>query len=130
MIVFLVSLLRSYLDYLLSMVEMKGLFFFVFYTVLLYENFRVTEWLYTFMVEEGFNRSSEHIEMAIDAVQSYINKNYSGIINYIKLTISSIIVLLLGMMPAQVQPFLNMMFSGVQQYQKKAMAERQAAYET
>lgn len=123
---FLVTLLRSYLDWILSLLQMNDLFFFAFYTTLLYDNFHITEWLYTFMVEEGFNRSSEHIEMAIGLVQGYINKNWSGVISFVKLTLSSIVVQLLGYMPDSVQPILNMLFSGVKKYQ----AEAKAAYET
>lgn len=72
--------------------------------------------LYTFMVEEGFNRSSVYIEQASEMTSGYMNKNYAGVINYTKLTISSLIVLVLNAMPASIQPMLNLMFSGVQQY--------------
>ncbi len=47
---------------------MQNIFFFVVYTVLLYDNFRFTEMLYTFMVEEGFNRSSTYIEAGRDFI--------------------------------------------------------------
>ena len=61
-IVFLVSLLQSYLSYLLELVEMKNLFFAPFYAVLLWDNFKYTEFVYEFMVEEGFDRCSSSIE--------------------------------------------------------------------
>lgn len=130
LIVFMINLTRSYGDFLLSMLQMQNWFFFIFYSVMLYENFRFTETLYHFMIEEGFNRSSEHIEKCIDIVQNYINKNYAGVLDYVKLTISSIVVMFLDMMPSNVQPFIKMFFSSVQTYHKKAMAEKQAAYDT
>lgn len=112
------------------MVDMQGLFFFIFWTVLLYDNFRFTEVLYAFMIEEGFNRSSSHIELVLDVINKYMNENYSGIIKYIKLCISGLIMFIVDLMPAKVKPLFKMVFSGVDEYNKKAMAERQAAYDT
>lgn len=65
---FIVYLIQSYFDFILSLVEMQNIFFFVVYTVLLYDNFKFTEMLYTFMIEEGFNRSSTYIEAGRDFV--------------------------------------------------------------
>ena len=49
---------------------------------------------------------------------------------YCKLTIASLFVLLLNVMPASVRPTLDFMFGGVRKYQEKAVSERQAAYQT
>jgi len=106
------------------MIDMQSLFFFLLYTALLWQNFRYTELLYHFMVEEGFNRSSDTIEKCIDFLSNYINQNQSSAVKYVKLTVASITVMILKLMPSSVQPYLNMMFSGVENYQKKAMAER------
>lgn len=121
MIVFILQLVRSYCDYFLALVGMQSLFFSVMYQVLIYENFRFTEMCYTFFVEEGFNRSATYIEQFHSMLQTYINNHQNGVINYIKLSLSSVVVLVLNAMPASVQPMLNMVFSGVQSYQKKAM---------
>lgn len=112
----MLTLLQTYLDYFLSMIDMQGWFFLILWTVLLYNNFQYTEVLYAFMVEEGFDRSSTHIEAVLGGIQTYMNDNYAGIISYIKLSVSSIVVLLLSFMPSQIQPVLNVMFSGVSQY--------------
>ena len=109
---------------------MQTRFFFVFYTVLLIREMHYTELLYHFMVEEAFDRSGESIERVIEIVQSYVNQNQIGAIKYVKLTIASLTVMLLGLMPASVQPLLNNVFAGVKSYRDKAEKERQAAYET
>ena len=54
---------------------MQNLFFFIFYTALLYNNMQFTEMLYHFMVEEGFNKSGESIENITDLLQNYLNQN-------------------------------------------------------
>ncbi len=72
-IVFLTQLIRSYFNWLLSRVGMQNLFFFIFYTALLYNNMQFTEMLYHFMVEEGFNKSGESIEKITDLLQNYLN---------------------------------------------------------
>ena len=109
---------------------MQTTFFFVFYTVLLIKNMHYTELLYHFMVEEAFDRSGESIERAIELGQSYVNHHQIGAIKYVKLTVASITVMILGFMPASVQPYLNTLFAGVKSYRDKADKERQAAYET
>ena len=82
------------------------------------------------MVEEAFDRSGESIERAIELGQSYVNQHQIGAIKYVKLTVASITVMILGFMPASVQPYLNTLFAGVKSYRDKADKERQAAYET
>jgi len=129
-IVFLTELLRYYFDWLLSRVGMQTKFFFVFYSVLLFREMHYTELLYHFMVEEAFDRSGESIERVTELAQSYVNQNQIGAIKYVKLTIASLTVMILGFMPASVQPLLNNVFSGVKSYRDKAEKERQAAYET
>ena len=54
------------------------------------------------MVEEGFNRSSETIEKFTDFLSNYINQNQSSAVKYVKLTVASITVMILKLMPAQV----------------------------
>jgi hypothetical protein len=81
---------------------MQTTFFFVFYAVLLVKNMHYTELLYHFMVEEAFDRSGESIERVIDLGQNYINQNQTGAIKYIKLTVASITVMILGLMPTSV----------------------------
>ena len=124
------ELLRSYFAWIMNRIGMQTTFFFVFYTVLIVKNMHYTELLYHFMVEEAFDRSSLSIESAIGFGQSYVNQHQIGAIKYIKLTVASITVMILGLMPASVQPFLNTMFAGVKSYRDKADKERQAAYET
>ena len=123
MIVLMMNLIRTYFDVLLNMVEMQGYFFFIFYTVLLYDNFRFTEMLYHFMIEEGFNRSSTYIEKAIEVVKSYISENQLGILNYIKLNISSLFVLLMDNTPAAVKPYTELIFFRVRKYQQQISSE-------
>ena len=130
MIVFLTEMLRSYFDWIMNRIGMQTTFFFVFYTVLLVKDLHYTELLYHFMVEEAFDRSGENIERVLDLGQNYINQNQIGAIKYIKLTVASITVMILGLMPASVQPMLNTVFAGVKSYRDKADKERQAAYET
>jgi len=67
--------IRMYADAALALVGMQQLFFAVLFAVLIYENFRFTEIIYTFMVEEGFNRSSVYIEQAQSKVQEYMNSH-------------------------------------------------------
>ncbi len=130
MIVFLTELIRSYFNWVLSRIGMQNPFFLAFYSVLLVKNMHYTELLYHFMVEEAFDRSGETIERAVDIAQGYVNQNQIGAIKYIKLTVASVTVMILGLMPAQAQPTLNYVFAGVKSYRDKAEKERQAAYET
>ena len=90
---------------------MQGLFFFIFWTVLLYDNFRFTEVLYAFMIEEGFNRSSSHIELVLDVINKYMNENYSGIIKYIKLCISGLIMFIVDYLLLRLLRFFNFYYS-------------------
>jgi hypothetical protein len=129
-IVFLTELIRSYFNWVLSRIGMQNPFFLAFYSVLLVKNMHYTELLYHFMVEEAFDRSGETIERAVDIAQGYVNQNQIGAIKYIKLTVASVTVMILGLMPAQAQPTLNYVFAGVKSYRDKAEKERQAAYET
>ena len=109
---------------------MQTTFFFVFYLVLLVRDMHYTELLYHFMVEEAFDRSGQSIENLIALGQSYANEHQVGVIKYVKLTIASITMMVLGFMPGSVQPLLNNVFAGVKTYRDKAEKERQAAYET
>jgi len=129
-IVFLTELIRSYFNWVLSRIGMQNPFFLAFYSVLLVKNMHYTELLYHFMVEEAFDRSGETIERAVDIAQGYVNQNQIGAIKYIKLTVASVTVMILGLMPAQAQPTLNYVFAGVKSYRDKAEKERQVAYET
>jgi hypothetical protein len=99
-IVFLTELIRSYFNWVLSRIGMQNPFFLAFYSVLLVKNMHYTELLYHFMVEEAFDRSGETIERAVDIAQGYVNQNQIGAIKYIKLTVASVTVMILGLMPA------------------------------
>ena len=96
MIVFLLGLLKYYLNFLLVLIEMENLFFVPLYTVLIYDNFKYSEFLYLFMVEEGFNRSSVAIEMVKQRIVAFFEENNNWVFEYIKLTLASIFTLILN----------------------------------
>lgn len=113
---FLVSLLKYYLNFLLVLIQMENVFFVPLYAVLIYDNFRYTEYLYTFMVEEGFDRSSLYIETVKQQMHEFGERNNLAIFGYIKLTLASIFVMTTNMLPSAVQPYIKLMFAGVNSY--------------
>lgn len=78
---------------------MENVFFVPLYAVLIYDNFKYTEILYRFMIEEGFDRSSLYIEAVKQRVQEFAEKNNLAIFRYIKLTLASIFVMITNMLP-------------------------------
>jgi len=50
---------------------MSSLFFVLVYTGLIYDDFRYTDMLYSFMIEEGFERSSEFLDSLTEMVRSF-----------------------------------------------------------
>jgi hypothetical protein len=95
---------------------MENVFFVPLYAVLIYDNFRYTEYLYTFMVEEGFDRSSLYIETVKQQMHEFGERNNLAIFGYIKLTLASIFVMITNMLPSSVQPYIKLMFAGVNSY--------------
>ena len=54
---------------------MQAVFFAMLYAALIFDNFRLTEMLYVFMVEEGFNRSADYLDMLIDLARTTARAN-------------------------------------------------------
>ena len=81
---------------------MQTTFFFFVYTGLLIRDMQYTEMLYHFMVEEAFDRSGQTIENLISLTHSYASEHQVGVIKYVKLTVASLTMMVLGFMPSSV----------------------------
>ena len=116
MFVLLIGIAQNRLSFLLDAIEMKEPFFVLFYFVLIWDNFRYTEILFEFVVEEGFNRSSSTIEAVRTSIINYFNSHHQRLWETTKLTFASILVMILKIMPAQIKPVLDLVFGGVHRY--------------
>ena len=76
-IVSILQILQSYFNFILAMIDVQSIFFAMLYTALLFDNFRLTEMLYVFMIEEGFNRSAAHLDKCVELVKTSITTNQS-----------------------------------------------------
>lgn len=96
----LIGILQNRLSFLLDAVEMKEPFFVLFYFVLLWDNFRYTEYLFEFIIEEGFNRTSGYIEAVRTGVADYFASNHARMYETLKLTVASITVMIIKITPS------------------------------
>lgn len=117
------TIFQSYCGFLANAVEIGSIFYFILFTGLIIQDFRYSEMVYAFVFEEGFNRSEAHIELALGYIKNFVNQNFATVLNSIKLTLSSIFVLAIDMLPQSVKPYTDYLFTPIKNYRQKALDE-------
>ena len=119
-------MLQRRLAFMLEMIEMQQYVFVVINFVLLWDNFKYSEFVYHFAFEEFFKRNQVFFSDIHDKVSTYFDNNWKSWYEYIKATVAGIILSVAKLLPAQVQPILNVFLSSVNQYQQRSLKASKA----
>lgn len=124
----MLNIFNAYLGFLFEKIGMHNYFYLILFGAMIYQDFKYTEMLYAFMIEEGFNRSQDYIEIGIKFCKQYIDQHFRSVLSTIKLTLTSIIMLIVNAMPASVKPYTDIVFGSLRSYHEQSQKEWERAY--